>query len=476
MIDGITIKYTIKDFEAWKQLVNISFSNTVITDTGEITTKKRYENIVTTHRANWETFDLIVKEVLNIPTGKRVFHLTMKGSLHKNHFAGKNFLPFNWQQLQEQVNHICKSLSINPTVAQISTLEVGVNIITPFVVNPFIMQNIISYKGNPFNRYKTDGTGFCLGIYCSLTQYVIKIYDKGIQNELPQNLMRFEKRFLRMQEPNKRGIKYFADLFSVDKVIKLNTLLLEAWDNVLIYDIEPDQNRVLLNTIKKGETDLLTTGQNSKYWEVLKDRNTRQFNYQREKFRKLVTQFGKNRQKMVKELIQNEWDELFKNCTNLQCGENEKTIEKCTNINTGKNGKLYEFTIKIKGKIVQKRFCHSCGKEITHQMKGSKFCSKKYVGEAAAKQCRNTNSNPRNNRKNKIKKIKGRGVLFEIVPFMEKKGKKRFYGIDRHGSIIRAIPGSNPNIKNKNEIGKWGLLFDLPPIIANNNKKQSNGI
>lgn len=45
---------------------------------------------------------------------------------------------------------------------------------------------------------------------------------------------------------------------------------------------------------------------------------------------------------MTKDLIQNEWQELFENCTNLQSGE---------------NAKLHNLTIKIKGKNVQKRFC-----------------------------------------------------------------------------------------------------------------------
>lgn len=398
MFDGITIKYTLPDFEVWKRSVNISFGITVDTDTAEIKTKKRYDNTITTHRAKWETFDLIVKQVLNTTNGKTVFHLTIKGSLHKNQYAGKNFLPFTWQQLQQQVNHICKTLHLNPSQAQISTLEIGVNIFTPFLVTPFLEQNIISYKGNSFNRYKSDGSGFCLGIYCSLTQYVIKVYDKGKQNDLPQNLMRFEKRFLRMQALNKKGIKYLSDLQNKEKIFKLLPMLLEAWQNILIYDIETGNFPNELK-LKKNAIHLLITGQNPKYWEQLKKGNKRQFNYQRDKFKTLVEKNGNNWQQLVKGLFQKQWQELFKNCTNLQSGE---------------NAKLYNLTIKIKGKIVQKRFCKTCGKEITNQQGGSKFCGAKYVGYEAAHQCRNNS----NNLKYKIEKIKRRGVLFDIMPFI----------------------------------------------------------
>lgn len=457
MIDGITIKYSIGNFDEWKRLLNTQFTLTIFEDTGELTAKKREETTITTRRAKWQTFELIVKEVLNIPTGKTVFHLTIKGSLHKNHFAGKNYLPFTWQQLQQQINHICKTLYLNPSQAQISTLEVGVNIVPIFEVTPFLMQNVISYKGNLFNRYKKDATGFCLGIYCTLTQYEIKIYDKGKQNDLPQNLMRFEKRFLRMEELNKYGIKFLSDLQQRPKVENLLTMVLEAWQNVLIYDIERGQTNRLKSKLKIAEIELLTTGQNPKFWEALKIENVRRFNYQREKFKKLVAKYGNNWQQLVNELIQKEWQHLFKNCTNLQSGENVTTPKNSTNLNSGENANLYEFTIKIKRQIVQKRFCESCGNDITHQWKGSNFCSPKNVGEAAAHQCRNNSSNPRNNRKNKIKKIIGRGILFSIFPFIAKGKKKKYYGIARNGGILKPTPGNPKATATPSN----GLLFEL---------------
>ena len=395
MIDGITIKYTISDFEAWKQSTNISFGITVDHDTAEIKTKKREDQIVTTYRAKFETFDLTVKEVEQIATNDKLFYLTIKGSLHKNYYGGKNYLPFTWEQLQQQITHICKRLLISPSDAQIASLEIGVNIIPLFIVSPFLMNNIISYKGNTFNRYKKDTTGFCLGIYCSLSQYVIKIYDKGLQNDLPGNLMRFEKRFLKMQGLNKKGIKFLSDLTLKSKVENLQSQLLIAWNDVLIFDIDNRDNYKLL---KNKESALLTKGRNSNFWERLKKENIRQFNAQREKFRELVAKYGNNWKEAVSDLSTNEWQRLFNNCTNLPLGENKV---------------LYDFTIKIKGKDLQQRFCRSCGNDITNQKESSLYCSEKYVGYEAAHRCRNTN----NNRKYKIEKINRRGVLFDITPY-----------------------------------------------------------
>jgi len=428
MIDGITLKYMIENFEAWKLAVQIPFTNSVYTDTGEIPYKKRNEKIITTHRGRWETFEIIVKQVVNTNTHAEVFHLTMRGSLHKNHYGGSNYLPFTWQQLQEQINHICKSLLIDTSQAQISTLEIGVNIVTPYEVTPFIRQNIISYKGYSFNSYKPNAAGLSIGIYCTLSQYQLKIYDKGLQFNLPYRLLRFEKRFLKMQVLNKHGIKYLSDLLNYSKVVNLDSMLFTAWQNVLIYDID---------TSCKTGSELLNNGQNPKFWERIKVRGKRQFVYQRDKFRKLVVKFGNNWQQLTKELIEKEWHELVKDCPNLPLGA---------------NAELSEFTIKIKGKIVQNnsylpetpqpfipvkqfRYCQSCGKDITNQRRGSKFCSAKVVGEAEAHQCRNNSSNPRNNLKRKIETIQDRGVLFDIVPYLITKNKRNSeqYAISHRG-------------------------------------------
>jgi hypothetical protein len=239
-------------------------------------------------------------------------------------------------------------------------------------------------------------------------------------------------------------------------------MVLEAWQNVLIYDIEPGQTSSLKSKLKNAEIDLLTTGQNPKFWEALKIDNVRQFNYQREKFKKLVAKYGNNWQQLVNELIQKEWQHLFKNCTNLQSGENVTTPKNCTNFSTGEIANLYELTIKIKGQIVQKRFCQSCGNEITHQRKGSNFCSPKFVGEAAAHQCRNSSSNPKNNRKNKIKKIIGRGILFSIVPFIAKGKKKKYYAIANNGGILKPTPGNPKATATPSN----GLLFEMEHTTA----------
>ncbi len=442
MIDGITIKYRIENFEYWRRSLNLSLVASVDTfDTGEIRTKKRVDETITTHRGKWETFDLIVKEVLYHTTGKRLFYLTVKGSLHKNYYKGTNYLPFTWQQLQEEITHLCKTLSVNPSQAQISTLEVGVNILTPFEVTPFWRRNVVDYKGDPFVRYHKQN-GVCLGKVCDLTHFSIKIYDKGIQNDLPENLMRFELRYSRMQTLNKRGIKFLSDLQDFKKVYSLRSLLLNTWNDVLIFDIITPVNKL---PIKQVQRDLLTEGKDAKFWEQLKltgtgdeiiengeeqtesevigelERIRNEYKYERKKFKELVRKYGNNWGGLVIKLITNEWQTLFKNYPNLPTGKNDLLPILTIKIN-GKNGE--------KGFTDLKRVCLSCNKDLhPGQKPNSKYCSSKYVGEAAAHQCRNHNSNPRNNFKKKIEKISSRGLLFDIYPFIVFNNKKQPYAI-----------------------------------------------
>lgn len=415
MIDGITLNNQINDYEVWKKAVNPSLFLSVGSETGEVRTKKRIDTTTTTQKGKFETFDLTVKEVINETTGKQSFYLTVKGSLHKNHYNGSNYLHFTFQDLQEQINHLCKNLCINPNEAQISTLEVGLNICTPFEVTPFIRRNIICYKGYSFNYYKTDRQGKCLGKYCAQPkQYSIKVYDKGLQFDLPENLMRFEQRFLKMQPLNKKGIKYLSDLQNFAKVDSLKEILFQAWNDVLIFDI-PGNVKDL--PIKQNEIELLNEGKNPIFWEGLKQTlSGDQYKYQTKKFKNLMAKYGNNWHTIVKDLLKNEWQNLFKNYPNLP---------------SGKTMLLPEFTIKIKGKkgkndfTHEKRYCLSCGNELNPaQRKNSKFCGAKYVGYEKAHKCRYDNSNPRNNFKNKIKKIERKGLLFDITPFIDKDKRK----------------------------------------------------
>lgn len=418
VIDGLKIFYSITDFEVWKQAVNIELFTPTDLDTGETKGKTRTINgsmqHTITHRGKYETYQLTIKETTKIQiSGKRSvsYFLVIDGSLHKNYFGAANYLPFHWDHLQTEIVKLDTGLHLSGN-ADIVNLEIGLNIPLQVPVFAFLKRNLIAYKGHQFNRYNPDKGGLCLGYVCPLSHYSVKIYDKGKQFDLPYNLMRFELRFLKMQTLNERGIKQLSDLTDFERVNDLLSLLISAWDNILLYDSSINLSNP---EIKPRDCELLKEGRRPGYWEQLKETNTRQFKYKRQKFRELVTRYGSKWHEKISELIKSEWENLFKNCPILPSVQNSK---------------LSEFTVKVKGKNGQKRVCPSCGRDISNQDSRSKFCSAKFVGEAAAHRCRNRDSNPRNGFKAKIRRITGRGLLFDIKPYLIVNNKKiQEYGI-----------------------------------------------
>jgi hypothetical protein len=411
MTDGIKIFYPLQDFKEWKKTVDIELFTATDLETGATKCKTRAINggmmQTVNYTGKFETYNVTVKETTYSKSNNRrnvSYLLIIDGSLHKNHFSGENFSRFTWSHLQTELNKLETGLNIELSLAEIVNLEIGLNIPVPFPAYSFLDENLLSYKGKTFTPYEPDKDGKILGFVCYRKQYSVKLYDKAKQFNLPYDLMRFELRYLKMQTLKDMGIKKLSSLLNPQNINRILPILLTAWQNVLLHDNSIDLKNP---EITYSERKLLKEGRNPKYWSDCKKKNRRQFNYLRNKFKRLVKKYGQGWPEKITELIKQEWQNGFKNCTNLPGGENPE---------------LYNLTVKVKGKNVQKRFCLSCGRDISGQNLRSKFCSAKFVGEAAAHQCRNKDSNRRNNLKNKIRRINSRGVLFDVTPYLKKSG------------------------------------------------------
>jgi hypothetical protein len=404
LIDGIKIYCRIYDFEQWKSSVKIDLFTPTDLATGETNRKTIELNDGTiqhtiTHRGKFETYKVAVKETSRNKAGNRIvtYLLVIDGSLHKNHYSGENYSPFGYKDLKRQIDYLEKSFRLSSPFVELVNLEIGVNVSLPFPVFPYLSKNLLVYKCTPFNRYYPDKKGITLGFVCPLSQYSVKVYDKGKQFQLPYNLMRFELRYLKMQPLKGIGINILSDLKDLNKLQRLKTLLIKAWNNVLLGDDTIEQSDPSLTA---QDRELLLMGGNPKYWENLNETNKRQFNYHRSKYRNLVDKYGKGYHRIIREEINNECDRLI-NST-----------------------ELYNLTFKVKGNKVQTpqpnkmRFCVSCGRDISKQDKRSSFCSPKSVGEVAAHRCRNKESNRRNNLKAKIERLSRKGLLFDIIPYL----------------------------------------------------------
>ena len=405
MIDGIGIQVELKDFPRWRLRMPFDIHTPVNTDTGTIKSKQKKDNSINgkkvesnyeiiKHTGKYQTYEIVINEVIRTNRQPK-YYLKINGSLHKNKFNGANYERFYHSNVINEIEQLCTALEIDSTRAKIENMEFGVNIKVDFIPHSFLSEYLIRYKHLQFNQYAPDKRNRRLGYECVLTQYSVKCYDKGLQFDLSYNLMRFELRFKKMQKILPYGIYSLHDLTKPDIVNSLKVLLLDAWNEVILYEPLEIGNMELT----KLQKELIQCANNPKYWTLLHKTNKTQYYYNRDVFKELIRNYGNGCHSKIMAQIGREWQYLL-------------------------NPKFYEFTIKIKGKLVEsdtkpnQRFCISCSKDITHQKDNSKFCSPKYVGVVEAHRCRNTDSNKRNNLKNKIQRIYSRGVLFEIEPFM----------------------------------------------------------
>jgi hypothetical protein len=359
----------------------------------------------------FETYKL---QLLNLKSGGTGIRLNISGSLHKNHQNGTNFEPFSFKDLKSEVLHLSNSLNIDPAKTEIHNLEIGINI--PFWLKPFefLDLNLLVFQNSEFKKYDPDRHGKTIGFYCKKTEYTIKVYDKGLQNNLLTNLLRFEVKFNKMRGRNLKnyGIKTLADLIDLTKVSPLLGVLEKAWSEVLIYDIQE-----LPSILTASQKRFLEDCRYKDYWYKLNKANDQKFRDAKRRFKKLSAKYSSGTHARILKLIQSEWEKLFENFTDFTgCQTSDPTTVFTDFTNTVK-GEMRELS---PSPLVVTRTCQTCGRDISDQRKDSKFCSETKFGPQA-KRCRNKDSNPRNNQKREMDRFYRIGpTLFEIEPYIKK--------------------------------------------------------
>ncbi|MDO9339330.1 MAG: hypothetical protein Q7T72_02235, partial [Bacteroidales bacterium] len=212
--------------------------------TGEILNKKK--------SAIWKNL------IITITTGPRSF-VKLQGSLHR--FANNGELNndrFTFERFIKEVAELLNKI-ISPDDL-INVLEFGVNIKTPF--NPSIfVKNVISYGKTSFNKTIKPGMVYSS---CEKTQYIIKIYDKGLQQG-PEGsfILRIEAKYLKMENLFKSGLKW-SDLSKPKTWFDLGAILEKKFSEVVYFD--PSIN---LKQIPETERLIIEKGHNPIFWENL---------------------------------------------------------------------------------------------------------------------------------------------------------------------------------------------------------------
>lgn len=184
----------------------------------------------------------------------------IKGSIHKYRNNGKhNYDDFSCKDAIEVIKGLCNDFEIDPYRTEVNNLEVGVNVILPFPVK-LVLDNLVTYKGDIFKEEVEEGKKY---YQCKKAQFYIKIYDKSLQYNLPDNVLRFEIKVIRKQyfERYKIPIYWLSDLMKPDIYPQLAEVLTATFKDILFND-----NRIDKNDLNATERVVYADGSNPNTW------------------------------------------------------------------------------------------------------------------------------------------------------------------------------------------------------------------
>ncbi|WAC11060.1 hypothetical protein [Dyadobacter pollutisoli] len=356
--------------------------------------------------------------------------MTIRGSLHKYFNNGNhNCNQFTFNDLVDVVHDLETRFAVCPASTLIENMEIGVNVNVPFEVKK-ILTSLISYSDKTFEVINARKP--LLGRLCPSFDFDIKLYDKALQaaTDVPvqkfqevSNLLRFEVATNRMRWLRSCNIKTLADLTVREKVSPLLNLMATVLDKMIFVDIDAD-------------VSLLSDSDHALYG-LLRDRDKwRRFDKRkRYKMRhRLPVLLEKckafNYAGMLQTLLTDTWTALFEEAERErllhQLSDCEKTNEategwtiaqlECDSAIVPSQEKEQREIDKNLSETETSKTCRCCGKDISEQKRGSRFCSKKYKG-LAAKKCRNSESNNRRNKKRVVMKAK-EANRFLIINYM----------------------------------------------------------
>ncbi|CAA0159745.1 conserved hypothetical protein [Tenacibaculum maritimum] len=368
MIDGVKIHVPSHTATQWLSNKLLKFGTFSSVETGEM-----LGNTIT---ANYKALEFRIRF---FDTGE-VKEGLVSGSLHKYWNKGNhNYNDFTFFDLQNVINDLTKTFTINPKVSTLQNLEFGVNIYTPIPAKE-LTKNVLAYKNYSLTFFNAKRKR--IGKRMEQQQNVLKIYDKGKLENIADNLVRFEMKALKSAYLKPYNIKTLSDLTDISKIQQLGGTLICFWNDVVYHD-------------KKINYRALTNYQQKKYLYWGDCRNwehyTKKQRYTNKKqLNQLFKQYGINTHAEIGKLIDQKSKELtaqkrvlinhFSECTN----QHKKGYELTEYVNGYSVPKtppkndiniLPENTTK---KTTKKRCtCKVCKTDIKHRRVGAKYCSKK---------------------------------------------------------------------------------------------------
>lgn len=211
------------------------------------------DGVVGRQKAKFENLEIHVQEKAVI----------IKGSIHKFwNGNGSNSNDFPQWAVRQTIEEISEELYFSPKDARIMTLEYGVNIAPPVLTTEELINRMITYNWRIPFQILENMTGRGHGKCADVTNYIVKGYDKGLQERTGGELFRVEIRTRRSKDLIPTGIENLHDLCNSETLERLGHMFRERISHIFfkedLVDSLPDKAKLLnLKAI------------NPNYWEEL---------------------------------------------------------------------------------------------------------------------------------------------------------------------------------------------------------------
>lgn len=246
-------KILIKDIDTKRLEKQLEFFRGVCLDTSEYKTKQVAEY----HFCKITIFD---SGVVLFSGSIHKFWNSINGYLAPNHkqtkanYKGYNGNLFTLKGISEVRQHLQELFNCKPQQMVFKNIELGINAELNFKPNMFL-------KGLLYHKGKIFESGFSRNFFQAWhQQYLIKVYNKGKQYQMTNNVLRFEVKYLKMSEVNKLGIRTFKDVnkYTLEKA---TNIILKKFDEVVYYD-----RTISKKHLTSRQLDLIKNYSNQLYW------------------------------------------------------------------------------------------------------------------------------------------------------------------------------------------------------------------
>ena len=223
--------------------------------------------------------------------------IELSGSLHKFINGGKhNYDQFTENKYYQSLKLLKETFGIRPENLKILGLEYGVNISPPIKTN-LVLNHILMNRNRVFTK-GMDRPGANYNQCGDKRYYLIKIYNKGSQYKLNDEILRIEKKTQRWDAYRDKGIYTLEDFNKVCKKGFVNELL-EHWNETVFYD---PTNRDLDNWHEYS---------NIQFWREIRKKSYTTRKNHRDKLKEINKKHGLNVQSLIS-------DEVIKTINSLQ--------------------------------------------------------------------------------------------------------------------------------------------------------------